>query len=84
MSPVQLVPGPYIRRINNDAREDEMEENMQVVGSVLSNLKNMAQDMGSEIEKQNKQLDKITNKVLMENQFKRIKIYMHIKSLRSK
>jgi DNA anti-recombination protein RmuC len=84
MSPVQLVPGPYIRRINNDAREDEMEENMQVVGSVLSNLKNMAQDMGSEIEKQNKQLDKITNKVLMENQFKRLKIYMHIKSLRSK
>jgi DNA anti-recombination protein RmuC len=84
MSLVQLVPGPYIRRINNDAREDEMEENMQVVGSVLSNLKNMAQDMGSEIEKQNKQLDKITNKVLMENQFKRLKIYMHIKSLRSK
>ena len=84
MSLVQLVPCPYIRRINNDAREDEMEENMQVVGSVLSNLKNMAQDMGSEIEKQNKQLDKITNKVLMENQFKRLKIYMHIKSLRSK
>ena len=74
MSLVQLVPGPYIRRINNDAREDEMEENMQVVGSVLSNLKNMAQDMGSEIEKQNKQLDKITNKVLMENQFKRLRI----------
>ena len=38
---------------------------MQVVGSVLSNLKNMAQDMGSEIEKQNKQLDKITNKVTL-------------------
>lgn len=54
--------GPYIRRINNDAREDEMEENMQAVGSVLSNLKNMAQDMGSEISKQNKQLDRITNK----------------------
>ena len=57
--------GPYIRRINNDAREDEMEENMQAVGSVLSNLKNMAQDMGNEISKQNKQLDKITNKVLV-------------------
>ena len=37
---------------------------MQVVGSVLGNLKNMAQDMGSEIERQNKQLDRITNKVL--------------------
>jgi hypothetical protein len=61
---MKLTPGPYIRRINNDAREDEMEENMQAVGSVLSNLKNMAQDMGSEISKQNKQLDRITNKVL--------------------
>ena len=38
---------------------------MQAVGSVLSNLKNMAQDMGNEISKQNKQLDKITNKVLV-------------------
>ena len=60
---MKLTPGPYIRRINNDAREDEMEDNMQAVGSVLSNLKNMAQDMGNEISKQNKQLDRITNKV---------------------
>merc|ERR1719283_527787 len=54
--------GPYIERITNDAREDEMEDNMQVVGSVLSNLKNMAADMGGEIERQNKQLDKIDYK----------------------
>jgi len=54
--------GPYIQRITNDAREDEMEENMQAVGSVLSNLKNMAADMGGEIERQNKQLDKIDYK----------------------
>jgi len=51
--------GPYIQRITNDAREDEMEDNMQVVGSVLGNLKNMAADMGNEIDRQNKQLDKI-------------------------
>lgn len=51
--------GPYIERITNDAREDEMEDNMQVVGGILSNLKNMATDMGQEIEKQNNQLDKI-------------------------
>lgn len=51
--------GPYIQRITNDAREDEMEDNMQVVGSMLSNLKSMATDMGQEIEKQNTQLDKI-------------------------
>jgi len=54
--------GPYIERITNDAREDEMEENMQAVGSVLSNLKEMSQAMGGEIERQNKQLDKISNK----------------------
>jgi len=54
--------GPYIERIINDAREDEMEENMQAVGSVLSNLKEMSQAMGGEIERQNKQLDKISNK----------------------
>merc|ERR1719150_879436 len=50
--------GPYIERITND----EMEENMQAVGSVLSNLKEMSQAMGGEIERQNKQLDKISNK----------------------
>jgi len=54
--------GPYIERITNDAREDEMEDNMQAVGSILGNLKNMATDMGSEIEKQNGQLDKIGTK----------------------
>ena len=55
----------YVRRINDDAREDEMEENMQAVGGILGNLKNMAQDMGSEIEKQNSQLDRINDKVIL-------------------
>ena len=27
--------GPYIERITNDAREDEMEENMQAVSGML-------------------------------------------------
>ena len=53
----------YVRRINNDAREDEMEENMQAVGGILGNLKSMATDMGAEIEKQNTQLDRINDKV---------------------
>ena len=52
-----------IYRITNDGREDEMEDNMQQVGSVLGNLKNMAQDMGQEIDRQNRQLDKIGAKV---------------------
>ena len=56
--------GAYIQRINNDAREDEMEENMQAVGGILGNLKNMAQDMGDEIGRQNKQVDRIGDKVI--------------------
>ncbi|KAK6479241.1 synaptosomal-associated protein 23-like isoform X1 [Huso huso] len=54
--------GPYIKRITNDAREDEMEENLDQVGSLIGNLKNMALDMGTEIEKQNNQIDRITVK----------------------
>lgn len=40
-----------------------MEENLQQVGSMVSNLRNMAVDMGNEIESQNKVLDKINRKV---------------------
>ena len=41
-----------------------MEDNMQAVGGILGNLKNMATDMGAEIEKQNSQLDRINDKVI--------------------
>ncbi|XP_038823321.1 synaptosomal-associated protein 23-like [Salvelinus namaycush] len=54
--------GPYIKRITNDAREDEMEENLDQVGSIIGNLKNMASDMGAELDKQNKHIDRITEK----------------------
>ena len=50
-------------RITNDAREDEMEQNMGEVGNMIGNLRNMAVDMGNEIESQNKQLDRINDKV---------------------
>ena len=40
-----------------------MEQNMQGVGSILGTLKNMATDMGDEIERQNKHLDLIQGKV---------------------
>lgn len=52
----------YITRITNDAREDEMEENMTQVGNMLGNLRNMAMDMGSEIVNQNSQLERINQK----------------------
>ncbi|XP_028351219.1 synaptosomal-associated protein 23 isoform X1 [Physeter macrocephalus] len=54
--------GGYIKRITNDAREDEMEENLTQVGSILGNLKNMALDIGNEIEAQNRQIERITEK----------------------
>lgn len=57
--------GPYIKRITNDAREDEMEENLDAVGSIIGNLKNMAVDMGNEIDKQNKHIDRINDKADM-------------------
>lgn len=40
-----------------------MEENLEAVGSIIGNLKNMALDMGNEIDQQNKQIDRITDKV---------------------
>ncbi|XP_032637401.1 synaptosomal-associated protein 23 [Chelonoidis abingdonii] len=54
--------GGYISRITNDAREDEMDENLTQVGNILGNLKNLALDMGNEIDSQNKRIDRINEK----------------------
>lgn len=53
----------YLFRITNDARETEMEENMSQVNTMVGNLRNMALDMGSELENQNRQIDRINRKV---------------------
>lgn len=50
-------------RVTNDAREDEMEENLSHVGSIIGNLKSMALDMGNEIDTQNVQIERIGGKV---------------------
>lgn len=50
-------------RITNDAREDEMEENLQQVSTMIGNLRNMACDMGNEISNQNNQIERIKGKV---------------------
>lgn len=52
----------YIAKITKDAREDEMEDNMGQVSTMIGNLRNMAIDMGSEIGSQNNQLDRINQK----------------------
>lgn len=50
-------------RITNDAREDEMDENLQAVSGIVGNLRHMAMDMSTEIDSQNRQVDRIVNKV---------------------
>ncbi|CAH1263831.1 synaptosomal-associated protein 25-like [Branchiostoma lanceolatum] len=56
------VSGDYITRVTNDAREDEMNENLTQVGGIIGNLKHMAMDMGNELDMQNTQLDRIETK----------------------
>lgn len=58
-----MTPGFLLFRITNDDAEKEMEENMVQVGSILVNLRSMALDVGNEIDIQNKQMDKIMDKV---------------------
>ncbi|KAI4895467.1 hypothetical protein NFI96_023965 [Prochilodus magdalenae] len=64
-APVSSSSGPYIKRITDDDRETEMEDNLGQVGSIIGNLKTMALDMGNEIDKQNKTIDRITDKADM-------------------
>jgi len=52
----------FLLRITNDDREEEMEENMQQVSTMIGNLRNMATDMGTEVANQNNQLDRINLK----------------------
>ncbi|XP_069798750.1 synaptosomal-associated protein 25-like [Dendropsophus ebraccatus] len=58
-----MMSGSYIRRITKDSREDEMEENLTQVSSIVGNLRSMALDIGNEIDIQNKQVEKIMEKV---------------------
>lgn len=47
----------HFERITNDAREDEMEQNLNAIGGICDNLLNMAHNMGAEVEKQNQMID---------------------------
>ncbi|XP_054649850.1 SNARE_SNAP25N and SNARE_SNAP23C domain-containing protein [Dunckerocampus dactyliophorus] len=60
-----IMSGGHIRRVTNDAREDEMEDNLAHVGSIMGNLKSMALDMGSEIDTQNVQMERIQGKAIL-------------------
>lgn len=54
----------FIAKITKDAREDEMEDNMGQVSTMVGNLRNMALDMNNEISNQNNQLDSIKTKTV--------------------
>ncbi|XP_043918908.1 synaptosomal-associated protein 25-like isoform X2 [Protopterus annectens] len=52
-------------KVTNDARENEMDENLEQVSSILGNLKSMALDVGNELDTQNRQIDSIMVKANM-------------------
>ncbi|XP_034862555.1 synaptosomal-associated protein 23-like [Mirounga leonina] len=54
--------GGYIQRRTNDAREEEMEENLTQVDGTLGHLKNNAPGMGNEVEAPDGQIEQITEK----------------------
>lgn len=56
------MSGAFVTKITNDAREEEMEQNVTEVSGMIGNLRNMAIDMGNEIGSQNKQIDRINIK----------------------
>ncbi|KAJ4922052.1 hypothetical protein JOQ06_021516 [Pogonophryne albipinna] len=49
-------------KVTEDARENEMDENLEQVGGIIGNLRHMALDMGQEIDTQNRQVDRIMEK----------------------
>lgn len=57
------LPGFVRSRVTDDARENEMDENLEQVGGIIGNLRHMALDMGQEIDTQNRQIDRIMEKV---------------------
>ncbi|XP_043918899.1 synaptosomal-associated protein 25-like isoform X1 [Protopterus annectens] len=60
-----VMSGGFIQKVTNDARENEMDENLEQVSSILGNLKSMALDVGNELDTQNRQIDSIMVKANM-------------------
>jgi methyl-accepting chemotaxis protein len=46
-----------------DAREDEISKNLQEVSGMVGNMKAMATDLGSKIDNQNEQIERMNEKV---------------------
>ncbi|KAK7873082.1 hypothetical protein R5R35_000363 [Gryllus longicercus] len=52
----------YIGKITNDARETEMEENMEEVSAMVGNMRNMALDIGNALSNQEVLINRIQRK----------------------
>ena len=59
---IEIPSGAFVAKITNDDREAEMEENMEQVSAMVGNLRKLSNDMSSEFERQNMQLDQINLK----------------------
>ncbi|KAK9394267.1 synaptosomal-associated protein 25-like [Crotalus adamanteus] len=59
-----MMSGPFIQRVMKDDVEDEIEQNLIQVDSMLSNLRSMAVDMSNEIDVQSKQVENIKEKAV--------------------
>ncbi|XP_026547938.1 synaptosomal-associated protein 25-like, partial [Notechis scutatus] len=59
-----MMSGPFIQRIMKDDVEEELEQNLTQVDSMLSNLRSMAVDMSNEIDVQSKQVENIKEKAI--------------------
>merc|ERR1739848_152824 len=59
---VEIPSGAFVAKITNDAREEEMEENMEQVSAMVGNIRNMANDMNTALVRQNQTLDRINDK----------------------
>ena len=57
-----------VNRVTNDFREEEMESNMQDVGSLIGVLRAMAMDQGTTIGQQNEQIGRINDKALSDEE----------------
>lgn len=55
-------PQQFVPRITNDAREDEMDQNLGVVSEMLQDMRGQAEEMNVALSQQNKQLDRIAAK----------------------
>ena len=60
--PAEPLEENYIPRITNDDREDEMNKNLHEVHNMVLGLKAMGTDMANEVDRQNKDLDRIAEK----------------------